>query len=476
MTVAISAIGLATAQGSTAEILDPQSPHPPVELPWTPNKWNVSRICYPALESSLSGVARWRALVKKAFADLGEVSSDTPLLVASCNGDASQNWEQAFDTTALLESTPWANERLPVFSSSCASGIHALYAAQHLLTSGVAEQVLVLGADIISQSNHENFESLRVLAEKPGPPWQSASQGFILGEAAVVLKLVRGENDVQLTGPELASDLADYDGLGNVIEALSPRDSSLILGQGTGPFQNDTAELAAFSAYVNKDTPLATPLSHFGHTLGASGLLAVALGALTCKTRSTLTSLTSPVSETLDGRPLCRGGPPWPPLRCERECNILTTCRALNGACAATTVGRISPAKAQRRKGNWRKTTVPGPLMNETLRRLASEALENRPPNPPDVIILRLEKPLSPRLSAVIGNRLLPSAVLEITPGFASQLVARCWGFCGPSLCLVGDVDHDVYGLQHALNESGLNVFQVNLRGTGDNRVIEWNR
>ncbi|HEX5883454.1 MAG TPA: beta-ketoacyl synthase N-terminal-like domain-containing protein, partial [Pyrinomonadaceae bacterium] len=274
MSVAIAGIGLATAQGSTAEILESKVPHPPAELPWTPNKWNVSRICYPALESSLSGAARWRVLIEKAFADLGEPVHDTPLLVASCNGDASQDWEQAFDTTALLEDTPWANERLPVFSSSCASGIHALYAARHLLTSGVADQVFVLAADIISQSNHENFESLRVLAEKPGPPWQSASQGFILGEAAVVLKLIRSENHIQLTGPELASDFADRDGLSSVLEALSPRDSSLILGQGTGPFQNDTAELFAFSAHINKDTPLATPLSYFGHTLGASGLLA----------------------------------------------------------------------------------------------------------------------------------------------------------------------------------------------------------
>ena len=470
MTVAISGIGLATAQGNTAEILESQTPHPPAEAPWAPNKWNVSTICYPALDSSLSGVVRWQALVKKAFADLGELSPDTPLLVASCNGDASRLWEQAFDTSALLQGTPWADDRLPVFSSSCASGIHALYAARQLLTAGVTNEVLVLAADIISQSNHENFESLRVLAEEPSAPWQPASHGFILGEAAVVLKLVRAENGAQLNGPELGSDLVDHDGLSSVLEALSPRNSSLILGQGTGPFQNDTAELAAFSSHINKNTPLATPLSNFGHTLGASGLLAVALGALTYKTQSPLASLTSAAVETLDGRPLCRGGPPWPPVR-----NILVTCRALNGACAATTVGKISHAKAQRRKGDWRKAAVPGPLMNETLRQLASEALENRPSNPPDVIILRLEKPLSPKPSAIIGDRLLPSAVLEITPGFASQLIARCWGFSGPALCLVGDVDHDVYGLTSALHESGLNVFQVNLRGSGDNRAIEWN-
>ena len=470
MNIAIAGIGLATAQGNTAQILEAETPRPAAPLPWTPNKWNLSRVCYPAVEidSSLAGVARWQALVKRALNDLGELSRATPLLVASCNGDASQTWEQAFDTTALLANTAWAGARLPVFSSSCASGIHALYAARQLLLAGVSAEVLVLAADILSQSNHENFESLRVLAEKPSAPWQSTSQGFVLGEAAVVLKVNRGNEDEHFD-LALRSDLDDYDGLSGALEPLSLGGTSLIIGQGTGPFQNDTAELAAFSAFVDKQVPLTTPLSNFGHTLGASGLLAVALAALSCKTQSLLPSLTTDVAEAMDGRIFCRGDPPWP------AGPVLTTCRALNGACAATVVGSNVHAKAQRRKDGWRKSVSIGPLMNQTLKRLALEAKEHRPPDPPDVLILRMEKPLSPPASAIIGGRLLPSAVLEITPGFASQLIARCWGFAGPALCLVGDVDHDVYGLNSALQESGLSVFQVNLRGSGDNRAIEWN-
>lgn len=396
--VAIAGIGLATAHENS-----------PAPLPWEPSKWSVSRICYPAVDSSLSGAARWRALVKRAFADLEPVTRDTPLFVGSCNGDASRNWEQAFDTSVLLADTPWANEGLPVFSSSCASGIHALYAAKQLLTAGAIDEAFVLAADILSQSNHENFESLRVLGDGSSVPWQSPNQGFILGEAAVVLKLVRAD-DHNFIGPELGSDLIDHDGLASVLEALSPQEPSLILVQGAGPY---------------------------GHTLGASGLLSVALAA--------------------------------------QSQNVLVTCRAMNGACAATMVGNKEYTKAQRHKVSWQKNAVPGPIMNATLKRLASEALEHRPSDPPDVFILRMEKPLSPPPPAIIGDRLLPSAVLEITPGFASQLVARCWGFSGPSLCLVGDVDQDSYGLKNALNESGLNVFQVNLRGSGENRVIEWN-
>ncbi len=398
MNVAISAIGLATAQANS-----------PTVLPWEPSHWSVSRICYRAVDSSLTGAARWRALVKKAFADLGPLPREMPLFVGSCNGDASRNWEQAFDTSVLLEDTPWANEGLPVFSSSCASGLHALYVAKQLLAAGAIDDAIVLAADILSQSNHENFEGLRVLAERPIEPWRPASQGFILGEAAVILRLSRAE-EANFSGPELGSDLEDHDGLSSVIEALRAEDASVVLGQGTGPY---------------------------GHTLGASGLLSLALGT--------------------------------------RSGKSVVACRAMNGACAAAMVGRGFLAKAQRRKESWRKSAKPGVMMNEVLKRLASEAFEQRPAGPPDVLILRMEKPLSPPPSAIIGGRLLPSAVLEITPGFASQLIARCWGFSGPSLCLVGDVDRDTYGFKNTLKEAGLNLFQVNLRGSGDQRVIEWN-
>jgi hypothetical protein len=391
---ALTQIGLATAQGGRAEISEARELRSASELPWPAKSWNVSRWCYPALgiDPALTGAERWRALARKALDEIGDTQS--PLLVASCNGAAAgfqtEAWEQAFDTSALLKDTPWANERLPVFSSSCASGIHALYAAQQLLSAGAVNEVLVLAVDILSHSNHNNFEGLRVLAEKPGLGLTSTS--FILGEAAVVIKITMPDQIVIA----LQSDLEDHP------ESVS----------------------------------LDTTLTRFGHTLGASGLLSVALGALTAP----------------------------------RE-NVLVNCRAMNGACAAVMMGGTSETT----RSDWKRPATLRPLMNTTLKRLASEALDHRPSAPPDVLILRLEKPLAPPASAFIGERLLPSAVLEITPGFASQLIARCWGFTGAALCLVGDVDRDVYGLKNAFRESGLNVFQVNLRGSGDNRAIEWN-
>jgi Beta-ketoacyl synthase, N-terminal domain len=468
MTIAINGIGLATAQGNTAEIIESRSFRTATELPWATSKSTISRVCYPAAASALSGVPRWQALARTALAEIAGPGK-TPLLVASCNGSAGLSWEDAFESKELLAGTQWADDDLPVFSSSCASGIHALYAARELLTSGAVKEVLVLAVDILARSNHENFESLRVLAERPCTPWQSTSTGFILGEAAVALRLVRTEDDTALTvlhGPELGTDLVEHDALSSVIEALAPMNPTMIFGQGTGPYANDAAELRALGSFVNKHIPIYTPLSHFGHTLGASSLLSIALAAA-------LPSFAGPTDSTTDGRPICRGGPPWPPLR--ENTTALATCRALNGACAATSVGKIPHANTQRRKAGWARSVIPGPLMNPMLKRLASEAYDQRPVEPPDVLILRLEKPLAPPSSAIIGGRLLPSAVLEMTPGFVSQLIACCWGYTGPALCLVGNVDVDTYGLSYAFRESAQNVFQVNLRGSGDNRAIEWN-
>jgi Beta-ketoacyl synthase, N-terminal domain len=469
MNIAIRSIGLATAHGNTSEILKSESFRGPADLPWIASKWNVSRVCFSAvgIDSSLSGVARWQTLIKKAVADAG-VTGNTPLLVASCNGSAGERWEEAFDTTALLAGTPWADNDLPVFSSSCASGVHALYAARKLLMSGAVDEVLLLAADILARSNHDNFESLRVLGEKPSTPWQSTSTGFILGEAAVVLKLGPANTDELpvLHGPELASDLVEHDGLSDVIETLPPRNPTMIFGQGTGPFANDAAELEALATYIDKKIPIATPLTYFGHTLGASSLLSIALAAA-------LPSTANSTDKTSDGRTICRGCPPWPPGPGNKS--VLATCRALNGACAATRVGGISHAAAQQRISKWKKSVKPSSLMNLTLKRLAAEALKYRPAQPPDVLMVRIENPIGPPSSAVIGGRLLPSAVLEITPGFVSQLIARCWGYSGPALCLVGNVDADPYGLRKAFRASGQSVFHVNLRGIGDNRAIEWN-
>jgi hypothetical protein len=499
MGVAISSIGLATAQGNSASIAKGAALRAPESWPWPVNGWSTSNTCRPAIgvHPHLNGLERWQALVQLALKDCFGHQAPlpaTPIFLGSCNGSAgnfhAESWNTAFDSGALLEGTAWTGQRLPVFSSSCNSGMHALYAAEQVLMSGQADEVVVLAADILSHSNHDNFEGLRVLADSPVRPWQPTSTGFILGEAAIALRLVRhtGEPDcTPLLGPILAGELTRDDGLPLVLERLSATNPQLLLGQGTGPVAVDESELAAFRHSIPGDVPLATSLVHFGHTLGASGLLAIALAALIHRSPQALQSLAMPAAHASDGRPLHPGSAAVNSVSNNAKSidKVLVSCRALNGSCAAAIVGEIDKSGVQKEAPNpvrrlnevWQKSAPAGPLMNIVLRRLAEEAMRHRPVDPPDVLVVRLEEPLSPPPEARIGDRLLPSAVLEMTPGFLSQLLARCWGFAGPALCLVGTADTNAaaWDLAAALDDLGLALARVDVCGTGDKREIHWN-
>ncbi|HEX8746097.1 MAG TPA: beta-ketoacyl synthase N-terminal-like domain-containing protein, partial [Pyrinomonadaceae bacterium] len=202
MNIAIASIGLATAQGSVFDITHEAALRTPAQLPWLNDRRTTCHRSYRAVGvgPSLNGGERWSALARQALGECfgGDTpSARTPVLVASCNGAAVRfdpdNWRHAFDSKMLLEGTPWAKNGLPIFSASCSSGLHALYMAKLLLLAGCSDDAVVLAVDILSQASHDNFEVLRLLTGTP-TPWQAESRGFIPGEAAVALRLVRARN------------------------------------------------------------------------------------------------------------------------------------------------------------------------------------------------------------------------------------------------------------------------------------------
>jgi hypothetical protein len=479
MNVAIASVGLATAQGNVSDIANGAMLRSPTKLPWLADKWTTCHSSYQAvgIEPLLNGRDRWLALAEQALKECfgsNTPSPRTPLLVASCNGAATRFdpdvWRHAFDAETLLKGTAWAKKSWPVFSASCNSGLQALYIAKLLLLAGYSDDVIVLAVDILSPASHDNFEVLRVLSDTP-TPWQHTSSGFIPGEAAVALYLVRtqdAEGASYLNGPILGSDLEGHDGLSIILSDLQHERLKLILGQGTGPFQSDKSELSALRATVSKTVPLATPLAHFGHTLGASSLLSVALAVLARKTTGSLPVLSMPAPSAIDGRQLFNGS--------AQKGNVLVTCRAMSGACAAASVGSVARPHIHQ-SGRWYPSFEPGALMHPTLRQIAAEAVRYRPQVPPDILVVRMDEPLLPDERASIGGRMLPSAVLELTPGFVPQLIARCWGFTGGALCLVGKTDGDraTSEMIGACEESGLIVSRINLHGGGDDRAVEWN-
>jgi hypothetical protein len=473
--VTIAGVGLATAQGGRRELFAAGQLVPPAPTPWPPGERAGCQVHRPArgLDPALIGKHRLAALARAALDDLeGPIHADARLVLGSCNGGAAawdaEGWRTSFDLTGALAGTPWAGQRLPVCSAACASGLHALHLGTRLLAAG-APEVVVLALDLLSAPSHESFETLRILASSAAqalPPWHPGRDGFVLGEAAVALRLQPATTEGTAFALALGHDLQGSDGLVRLLPALPLQAPALVLGQGTGPAAVDGAELAAIASAVPGPVPVASALHHFGHTLGASGLLSVALAALACR---------APLPRALD---LSGGRAADGRLRASgsvRSLETLVVCRALGGACA---VGLAGAGRAfAGPEPRWYEPSPPPPLRDRVLRRLVAEAAAHRPARPPELLLICLEAPLLPPEEAFVGGRLLPSGVLEMTPGFVGQLVARAWGFAGPALCMVGDQDSAsaVLELVRAARAAGDEVFRIDLRGKEEDRELVWN-
>lgn len=448
MTCTLAAAGWISAVGSRRE---PRGPSPIQTLGGGPVRFARG------IARELSGAARIRALVGAALADLGEVEASTPLIVASCNGggDAadSAEWARAFDTRRLLPA-PWGDRELPVISGSCVSALHALDTAQALLEAG-AEQVLLLAVDGVSAGNQGNFSGLRILDPEPRP-YQPANPGFVSGEAAVALLLRPDGDGLSLGRPGLSQDLPGHDGLASCLGAAAVDRVGVAVGQGTGPEEADRVELQSFAG-IGLDVPLTTPALECGHALGASS--ALSLARLACGELPTL-----PWPAASDGRPLVQAPAPPP--------GGVVGGRALGGSCAA--VGTGSAAGEPPAPLDWRAPAPEPSLFHPGLQRLVAEAPAQRPAAPPDRVVLWLDTPCAPPPRARVGGRVLPSAVLELTPATAGRLLAQAWGYPGPTSTWVGGAEGEVEGLLSAHRARGERLACVRVRDANGEFRVTW--
>ncbi len=109
------------------------------------------------------------------------------------------------------------------------------------------------------------------------------------------------------------------------------------------------------------------------------------------------------------------------------------------------------------------------------VRAIVEAAPVHRPTAPPAALVCVLEHPLQPPERAFRGTRLLPSAVLEITPGYLAVAIARAWGYTGPALALVADgaVDEARAWIDAlAVRDGAIAVLYV--RGDGEQRELAW--
>lgn len=183
-------------------------------------------------------------------------------------------------------------------SAACASGLEALIRGSQMIRWGEAKRAIVVAAE---SSLHPLFlGSFARLGVLPGPgvgcrPFDETREGFLMSEAAAAVCLERGHSGIQIDQVALGGDathLTAGDTAARTMKRLlrtiiNSRHIDLVHAHGTGTEANDATELAAIEATLpeSKNPPIL--YSHkgaLGHSLGAAGLVAVAISVMCHRT------------------------------------------------------------------------------------------------------------------------------------------------------------------------------------------------
>ena len=178
--------------------------------------------------------------------------------------------------------------------AACSSGLHALHRAVRAIEFGELESALVVAADASHHPLFEaSFERLGVLARPDADghrrcrPFDPRGAGFVLSEAAAALVLTRGTGGVAVERSGIGADATDIVAidaqtvtLRHVLRQLVGSEAvDFVHAHATGT-THDAHELAAIRAVLRSTPPVVSSKGALGHSLGAAGLVSLALSVL----------------------------------------------------------------------------------------------------------------------------------------------------------------------------------------------------
>jgi len=174
------------------------------------------------------------------------------------------------------------------FSTACTSSANALGYGYEVLAKGVYENVLVVGADSLSQTTVGGFLTLGVLSSTPCKPFDLERDGMNVSEgiACLLLETNPREGCIELCGVGYSSDAyhmthphpTGQGAIAAMSKALKQanllaNDIDYINAHGTGTQANDSAEGNAIARLFPHKPFVSSTKSITGHTLGAAGAL-----------------------------------------------------------------------------------------------------------------------------------------------------------------------------------------------------------
>lgn len=184
-------------------------------------------------------------------------------------------------------------------STACSSSAKVFASAARALRAGLIDAAVVGGVDSLCATTLYGFNALQLVSPAPCRPFDAERSGISIGEAGGFALLTRdpiasttantrahyllgvGETSdaYHMSSPHPEGDGA-YGAMKQALAcaALTPIDIDYINLHGTGTQANDRAEAIAVTRAFGDLTPASSTKGWTGHTLGAAGIIEIAIG------------------------------------------------------------------------------------------------------------------------------------------------------------------------------------------------------
>lgn len=178
-----------------------------------------------------------------------------------------------------------------IVSNACISGSMAIGTAYRYIRSGLFDNAIVTGGDILTKFVVSGFQSFQSLSPEPCRPFDSARNGLSLGEGCGTMVITSREPEapgdkITIEGFATTNDANHISGPSRTGEELfcainnslkeaniDPSAIDFISAHGTATPFNDEMESKALGLAKLNDIPVNSFKGYWGHTLGAAGLI-----------------------------------------------------------------------------------------------------------------------------------------------------------------------------------------------------------
>lgn len=237
---------------------------------------------------AISGYTRLESLAIRSaqealsHTELNVTSERIVLILSTTKADIGRSPSEA--AGAIAKALGLTREPI-VVCNACVSGVSAQLLADSLLSAGLYDYAIVVGAEVQSRFIVSGFQSLKAVSDAPCRPFDIERNGLNLGEAAATIVFSRNGDGVWHLVDGAARNDAYHivspspvgDGLTAAIEAVMQGQDKTRLAtvcvHGTATLYNDQMESKAIQRAGLSDVPLSALKGYYGHTMGAAGVL-----------------------------------------------------------------------------------------------------------------------------------------------------------------------------------------------------------